>query len=96
MRDYANRQSLIHPTWRDRLRDAIADLRVLSCAMTNTAGLPEPHDDSRPHPGATDPRQEAKLQDALWTLGPRWRGRHDCNHTYTNSDGDTIQLENTE
>ena len=40
--------------------------------------------------------RELKLQRARAILGPRWRGRPDCTHRYTNSEGDEIHLENNQ
>lgn len=69
--DYANKQSLIRPTWRDRLREAIADLRYLSRAMQSD-GADDCH----------DPDLEVKRIRAINTLGDRWVGKPDSPFVY--------------
>lgn len=64
MIDHADKSSILRPTWRNRLANAISSLRTLSVAM-RTGEVPD---------HCSDPMYEVKRLRALEKLGARWVG----------------------
>lgn len=81
---HRDRQRIIHPGLFDVLRELFATPAPIDKP-------PAPRVDDK-HADITDYMLTAKRADAIRRLGRMWRGRADCEHTYTNSDGDTVRL----